>query len=142
MRKLKTVLNTPPRKWILLGRVLRLSAQAWYIDHNKPGKFRPEQWLDATHREPVSDDEIQQIRDVAWAIRKISMISPWENVCRHQAWQAAVLLNKSGLKFRYFVGAKKSTSGQIDGHSWIISGNRFVSGRCNVNEYTIVQQFI
>jgi hypothetical protein len=141
LRKLKTALRTPPYKYGLLVRVLGLSVQAWYLDRFGRAEFRPERWLSPELRQPESDTEIQGIRDIAWAIQVVSKITPWENVCRHQAWQGAVLMSRSGLAFNYFVGAKKGSTGGLDGHSWILSANRFVSGRCNVREYTVVQQF-
>jgi len=141
LRKLKTALRTPPRKWALLGHVLGLSMQAWYMDKYNAREFRPERWLSPELREPMSDSDIQCVRDIAWAIRVVSKITPWMNVCRHQAWQGAVLMSRSGLRFSYFVGAKKGDKMLLDGHSWVLSANRFVSGRCNVREYTVIQEF-
>lgn len=141
LRKLKTALKTPPHKWMLLGHVLGLSIQAWYLDRFRAREFRPERWLSPELRQPESDADIQRVRDIAWAIRVVSKITPWTNVCRHQAWQGAVLMSKSGLAFNYFVGVKKGSTGSLDGHSWILSANRFVSGRCNVTEYTILARF-
>lgn len=141
-RKLKTALKTPPHKWMLLGYVLGLSIQAWYLDRFRARDFRPERWLSPELRLPESDSDIQRVRDIAWAIRVVSKITPWENVCRHQAWQGAVLMSRSGLAFNYFVGAKKGEFGSLDGHSWILSANRFVCGRCNVREYTVLHQFL
>ena len=141
LRKLKTALRTPPYKYGLLFRVLGLSIEAWYLDRYRARDFRPERWLSLELRQPESDSDIQRVRDIAWAIRVVSKIIPWENVCRHHAWQGAVLMSQSGLAFNYFVGAKKGSTGGLDGHSWILSANRFVSGRCNVSEYTVVQQF-
>lgn len=141
LRKLNTAFRTPPYKYGLLVRVLGLSVQAWYLDQYRARDFRPERWLSPELRQPESDSDIQCVRDIAWAIRVVSKITPWQNVCRHQAWQGAILMSRSGLAFNYFVGAKKGESGGLDGHSWILSANRFVSGRCNVSEYTVVQQF-
>jgi hypothetical protein len=141
IRKLKTALSTPPRKWVLLVHVLGLSMQAWFLDKFKARKFRPERWLTPELRQPESDTDIQRVRDIAWAIRVVSKVTPWLNVCRHQAWQAAVLMSKYGLRFSYYVGAKKGEKTLLDGHSWVLSANRFVSGRCNVREYTVIQAF-
>ena len=141
LRKLHTAFRTPPYKYGLLIRVLGLSVQAWYLDRYRTRDFRPERWLSPELRQPDSDADVQCVRDIAWSIRVVSKITPWENVCRHQAWQGAVLMNQAGLAFDYFVGAKKGSTGGLDGHSWILSANRFVSGRCNVSEYTVVQQF-
>ena len=131
----------PPGKWVLLFQVLGLSLQARYLDRFRKAEFRPERWLSASLREPISDADIQRVRDIAWAIRVISKLTPWSNVCRHQAWQAAVLMSRSGLTFTYFIGAKKNHSGMIEGHSWILSAHRFISGRCNVSEYKILNQY-
>ncbi len=142
IRKIKTVFTTPLYRWGLLIRVLGLSIEAWYLDRFNPKIMRPEKILnDGGLSEPKSEPEIQRIRDIAWVIRKVSRVTPWENVCRHQAWQAAKLLHESGLKFQYVVGAKKNATGIVDGHSWVISANRFVSGRCKVSEYKIINKY-
>ena len=142
IRKIKTVFTTPLYRWGLLFQVLRLSFESWYLDRYNPNVMRPENFQNNSGlSEPKTESEIQRIRDIAWAIRKVSRVTPWENVCRHQAWQAAKLLHESGLKFQYVVGAKKNTSGIVDGHSWVISANRFVSGRCKVSEYQIINKY-
>lgn len=141
LRRIKTAFRIPPRRYVLLVRVIGLSVQAWYMDRFKPGVFLPERWLDASLRIPSTDSDISRIKDISWAIRIAASITPWENVCRHQAWQGAIMLNRYGISFSYFVGAKKSPEGKVEGHSWILAGNRFVSGKCNVREYTILKQF-
>ena len=141
IRKFNTVLRMPLRNWILLFQVLGLSLQARYLDRFRASEFRPERWLSASLREPEFDTDIQRVRDIAWAIRIVSRLTPWTNVCRHQAWQGAVLISRSGFAFDYFVGAKKSDHGVMEGHSWILSANRFVSGRCNVREYRVLNQY-
>ena len=141
VRKINTALRMPPRKWMLLFQVLGLSVQAWYLDRFRATEFRPERWLNESLREPDSEADIQRVREIAWAIRVIAKWTPWTNVCRHQAWQGAVLMSRSGFRFKYFIGAKKNPEGVLEGHSWIISANRFVSGRCNVSEYRILNQY-
>ncbi len=111
------------------------------MDKNQPSKFLPENWLHDSLRQPTTIQDVSRIKDISWAIRIGASITPWENVCRHQAWQAAILLNHYGIAFHYVIGAKKNQEGKIEGHSWILADNRFVSGRCNVREYTILKQF-
>lgn len=139
--KFRTALRTPPKKYFLLIKVLRLSLHAWYLDRFAPAQFRPELQLVAGLKKPKSDKDIQCVKNIAWAIRVVSKLTPWTNVCRHQAWQGAVLLNQSGFSFLYSVGTKKNSAGVLEGHSWILSANRFISGRCNVGDYVVLNKY-
>ena len=77
------------------------------------------------------------VRDISMAIRVVSKYSPWENVCRHQAYQAKILCRFYKIPYTIYVGFKKNQSGAIEGHAWTMVNEEFVTGFCIVDEYAV-----
>ena len=82
-------------------------------------------------------DKILVAKDIALAISIVNKYILWKNVCRHQSWQAVYLLLKYKVPFSYFVGIHK-TKQVKEGHSWVKVGGKFVCGKCDEREYSIV----
>jgi len=76
--------------------------------------------------------------DFAFAIRIIDKYVPWENVCRHQAYQAKLLCKVYRIPYLIYVGVKKNEQGLIEGHAWTMLGNKIITGYCKQEEYTIL----
>jgi hypothetical protein len=74
-------------------------------------------------------------RDIAVAIELGRKYIPWKNLCRHQAWQTVVLLQKAGVPFSYHVGIKKEGPKSNEGHAWVMVHGKFISGKCKLSEY-------
>jgi hypothetical protein len=81
--------------------------------------------------------DIALVKDMSFAIRVMSQYTPWENVCRHQAYQAMLLCRFYQIPYQIFVGFKKSDEGKIEGHAWTTINGEIVTGFCKVEEYTI-----
>lgn len=77
------------------------------------------------------------VKDISFAIKIISKYTPWENVCRHQAYQAMLLCRFYQIPYQIFVGFKKSDEGKIEGHAWTTINGEIITGFCKVEEYTI-----
>lgn len=140
LKKLGKLIRLSPSRKFLIIRVLFLSAYSNLADKFRPGCLRPEDYLPDQDVELLDEsDQIQYIKDVAYTIGLADRFVPWENVCRHQAWQAAYLLGKKNIPFNYYVGARKNDDGKVDGHSWVICCRRFISGKCNPDDYKIIR---
>lgn len=83
----------------------------------------------------LSPSQLQDARDIAIAIELGRKYIPWKNLCRHQAWQAVILLQKAGIPFTYHVGIKKEGPNRNEGHAWVMVDGRFISGKCRLSEY-------
>lgn len=82
--------------------------------------------------------EIPVLCDITWAIRTVSKHVPWNNVCRHQALMAMNFCKHYGQALEVYVGFKKNTeTGKMEGHTWTIANGKFITGHCNVAEYTL-----
>lgn len=88
----------------------------------------------------IATSKISQelVRDITFAIRTVAKYIPFENVCRHQAYQAKLLCKRYTIPYQIFVGFKKSVeSGKIEGHAWTVVQDELITGFCNPTEYTI-----
>lgn len=90
---------------------------------------------DATNT--LTADKILVAKDIALAISIVNKYVLWKNVCRHQSWQTVYLLLKYQIPFSYSVGIHK-TKRVKEGHSWVKVGGKFVCGKCDEREYSIV----
>ncbi len=62
----------------------------------------------------------------------------WTSKCRHEALQAKWLLVKYKLPCELYIGVRKNSARQLEGHAWTICRGTFITGSCDVNQYTIV----
>lgn len=85
----------------------------------------------------LTPEKIAIAKDIALAIHLVNKVVPWKNVCRHQSWQAVYLLLKYQIPFAYYVGVDKNKP-KKEGHSWVKVNAKFVCGRCNENNHTLV----
>lgn len=112
-------------RFVLRALRLRIAvAETWYRDKRPPG--------------PLTPHHAQRARDVAWAVQAGTRYIPWRNLCRHQAWQAAVLLTYFGVPYTYFVGVRRGPDRALQGHAWVKVNHRFVCGHCDERTYSLV----
>jgi hypothetical protein len=84
-----------------------------------------------------SKNDLQLVKDISFAINLIAKHSPWENVCRHQAYQAIVLCRWYKINSKVFIGFKKEEDNKISGHAWTVVNDTIITGFCNPDEYFI-----
>lgn len=82
-----------------------------------------------------TNDEI--IKDIRWSIFVVNKYIPWENLCRHQAFQAKILLNSFNIAYYIYVGFQKNAEGTVVGHAWTVASELMITGFCDPNEYLI-----
>ncbi len=122
--------NLSQRRRRLIIEALLLSFFAWVKDFSKLKSIKP--------LGIEGDRDLILLKDISWAIKVISKRVPWNCVCRHQALMAILLCKRYGQGLEVFVGFRKDPlSGRIDGHSWTMAGDLFISGKCVVSEYQI-----
>ncbi|WP_259014105.1 lasso peptide biosynthesis B2 protein [Emticicia fluvialis] len=93
---------------------------------------------------PVDVDnnvDMQLVRDISMVIKVVAKYSFWNNVCRHQAYQAKVLCRLYGIPYKIYVGFKKNEAGTIEGHAWTTVNGQFVTGFCVVEDYVVHSTF-
>ena len=140
LRKLKTgIFLTPRQKKMFLAVfflsiyrniLLVLGSKKAFSEHISK-KQNPETLL--------NPEKMALAKDVAVAITLANKYIPWKNVCRHQSWQAIILLLKYQIPFEYFVGIHKTKTIK-EGHSWVKVNQNFVCGKCNEKNYLIIHK--
>ena len=91
--------------------------------------------------ETANNVDRQLLKDISFAISIISKYSLWQNVCRHQAYQAKILCRFYKIPYTIFIGFKKNPEGQIEGHAWTMVNEQFVTGYCRVEDYMVQTTF-
>jgi hypothetical protein len=64
---------------------------------------------------------------VQWAMSKAQRVVP-QATCLPQALAAEALLTRSGLPAQLQIGVKKTPSGKLTAHAWVVSDGRIVVG--------------
>lgn len=88
-----------------------------------------------------NETNLSYVADIRFAIMILTKYTPFEFMCRHQAWVASQLLQKYHIPHTVYVGFKKNPIGLIEGHAWTVSQNIMVSGFCNPEEYIIQAKY-
>lgn len=122
-------------------RVICLSVYQQVLKMSNSPRAYSENLVKDVSRIPVnlSTAQLLKIGDVAAAIELGRKYIPWKNLCRHQAWQAIMLLQREGITFTYHTGIKKESPNRNEGHAWVMVNGRFVSGKCRLSEYREVK---
>lgn len=137
-KKLKSFVKLSKRRKILFFKVVMLSLFKPILKLLHSPQAFTENLIppaSAVSADLLANVQLEKVRDIAAAIELGRKYIPWKNQCRHQAWQAAVLLRRSGIPYSYHVGIKKRENNAVEGHAWVLVGERFVSGRCKLSEY-------
>lgn len=136
LSKISAFFKLSLRRKFLLAVMVPLSLYTYFVFRffKKNARFGEMNKPQQTRHDGI---DMALVRDISLAIRVISKYTPWENVCRHQALQAKILCRFYRIPYIIYVGFKKNTSGEIEGHAWTIVNEQFVTGFCMVNEYTV-----
>lgn len=135
LHKIRTFWKLSFRRKYLFGLTFLMSVYTYFLFKyfRKIASFGD---LNANVNEEIQD--IQLIDDIRFAIHITAKKTPWENVCRHQAYQAKLLCMMFKIPYKIFIGFKiNETTNEIEGHAWTEVNHQMITGFCNANEYTI-----
>lgn len=82
-------------------------------------------------------DKFSIASDIRFVIRVVGQYVPFENVCRHHAYQAKLLCNFYGIPYQIFIGFRKNKNGKIEGHAWTVVQDEIITGFCDPTQYII-----
>jgi len=142
LNRVKSFLRSSNRRKLLFIQVIALSIFRGMLRILGSKNAFTENLL--THTASLSMDspsllQEEAARDIAFAIELGRKYIPWENRCRHQAWQAVVLLQRECIPFTYHVGLKKESANRSEGHAWVLVNGRFISGKCKLSDYVEIK---
>lgn len=89
----------------------------------------------------VAPEHVRFIRQVSWAVKRASNLTPWPSVCFPQAMTAKMLLRQRGLASTLYLGAAFNDKRNLDAHAWLRCGPFYVTGGLGHRQFEIVAFF-
>lgn len=62
------------------------------------------------------------VKRIAWAIRRVGLVTPWRSNCLAKAIAAQVMLRRRGIAAALYFGMVKNSDGEYAAHAWLTSG--------------------
>ena len=90
---------------------------------------------------PTVPDNRELLRKISWAVQSASKYTPWESNCLAQAIAAMKMLRCRGMTSTIYLGMAKGEKEDMGAHAWLRSGDTFVVGAGNSQEYTVVATY-
>ncbi len=97
-------------------------------------------WLGSSGSEtPLTEEpESLEVRlQVARALRLCNRYAPWPTECYTLALTGKLLLRRRGVASTLYIGFKKSTSSNYEGHAWLRAADRYISGYPESQAFTV-----
>lgn len=100
-----------------------------------------------TPTDRVSDEHLQQLQKISWAIRKLSPHTPWQSKCLVQAIAAKRMLQLRQINSTLYLGVirndyrDQSNSDPLKAHAWLRSGRFLLTGGQGYQQFTVVATF-
>lgn len=133
--KIRSFFRLSTRRQLLLPATFGLSVYTWILMRffKKHATFGQEQGK-------ISEKTIDStlISDIRFAIYMVNKYAFYENVCRHQAYQAKLLCQSYDIPYQIYIGFKKNEASKIEGHAWTMVQGEMVTGFCKPEEYTVL----
>jgi hypothetical protein len=139
LRKIKTFAEAPAAfKWIFV--------KAWFLSafvkitlvflpFNRVMKWKGRPGVEtATAPDPGTD---QYRRWVQSAMRLVALYTPWRSECYTQALTAKIILQQRGLPATIYIGFRKGSAGSYEGHAWLRSYDRIITGNQEIDTYQL-----
>jgi hypothetical protein len=90
---------------------------------------------------PTVPDNRELLVKISWAVQSASKYTPWESNCLAQAIAAMKMLRSRGMTSTIYLGMAKGEKEDMGAHAWLRSGDTFVVGAGNSQEYTVVATY-
>lgn len=82
-----------------------------------------------------------QLREVAWAVNRVSRYTPWQSKCLVQAIAAKRMLQSRNIVSTLYLGVARSGAKTLEAHAWLRSGPAYVTGGQERKDFTVVAMF-
>jgi Transglutaminase-like superfamily len=81
------------------------------------------------------------LRDISYAVHKMSKYTFWESECLVKAIAAMKMLERRKIESTLYLGTGKDKDGRLIAHAWLRSGPKYVTGAETMENFTIVGKF-
>jgi hypothetical protein len=86
-------------------------------------------------------EDSHQLKQVAWAISKMSRYTPWQSKCLVRALAAKRMLQSRQIVSTLYLGVTRRTSTKLEAHAWLRSGSVYLTGGEGYKHFTVVASF-
>lgn len=87
------------------------------------------------------DSNLLTIKKIRSSLLCASSCTFHNSKCYDQAIAATIMLTFRKINSTFYFGLKKTACGNLEAHAWVRSGNIFICGGDNVEQYSIVGIF-
>lgn len=139
MGKLQTIRNLPAAtSWLFLKAVF-ISAVVRATLLFLPFK-KVLSWLGEPNKETAQDTTAaytayaHKVKTALWLCNKYT---PWKTECYVQALTARILLRRKGVPSTIYIGFRKNSDNQYEGHAWLRTGGIIVTGNKKLSAFHV-----
>jgi len=76
----------------------------------------------------VTPEHTRTAEGIGWAVSALGPRVPWDGRCLAQALAATAMLRRRGLEGTVIFGVREGESSELEAHTWLRVGSRFVTG--------------
>jgi len=141
--RLRTLLRLRPRDHLLLLEATTLLALARLAVLLLPFRVISRRLGEEMAESPPDDDPRhgETLRRVTWALAAVSRRTPWRSKCLEQGIAGKMMLRARGIPSTLYMGVARLPGEGIEGHAWLRSGSRYVSGGAIRERFVVVSTF-
>jgi hypothetical protein len=91
----------------------------------------------------LNSDEIEWkvIKDISYAVNRMSRHTFWESMCLVKAIAAMKMLEKRNISSTLYLGTAKDENGKLIAHAWLRSGSYYLTGAEGMEKFTVVGKY-
>ena len=79
---------------------------------------------------------------VGWAIRVISLRTPWLSTCLAQAMAGYIMLRRRQIPATVYLGVAMSPTESLQAHAWLRCGEKILTGQAGRGRYKTIACFV
>lgn len=101
-------------------------------------------WLgkaNATQPSSTSEANKKHIAQVKAVIVLCEKYAPWPAECYTRSVTAKLMLKRRGLFSTLYLGFRKNSNNQLEGHAWLVCNDVVVTGACDFSLYKVHSTF-
>lgn len=146
LRRVKTLIKQPFWVKAMLLKILFMSAYYRFkILYGPFAKLAPKigkQGVETPQEITISDEEMNILRKVSWAVPAVCKRTPWQSKCLVQAIIAKKLLNKKNIKCTLYMGVRNDPkTSEMLAHAWLRVGRYIITGIEGHELFTVTGKF-
>ena len=137
MGTIKKLLRMGPRQLLMIPEAVWLTG--WYrfqILHRPFAEISPK--IGRMGQETPWDMELPPaVMEVRRIVRAVSRRMPWTCNCMVRALTMKKMLARRGISSTLYMGVAMDKNGQMEAHAWLRCGNQYISGKTEMNRFTV-----